>query len=183
MRALPARGICRKRRGSTSSGACLVSAGFADFPLISFHLAKAHVAGGTWIAVFYAVAMAVSGSGSLLFGRLFGSIRFRGPGLAHARRGGFRAARVSRRLLGRARRCRRLGARHGRAREHHPRRRRALDPCRPACLDVSACSPRSTARHGSPAARSWGFYTTGRSPRPSRSVSPASSRRSRFSSR
>lgn len=53
------------------AGTCLVSAGFADFPLISFHLAKADVAGGTWIAIFYAVAMAVSGSGSLLFGRLF----------------------------------------------------------------------------------------------------------------
>jgi MFS family permease len=54
-----------------NAGACLASAGFADFPLISFHLAKADVAGGTWIAIFYAVAMAVSGSGSLVFGRLF----------------------------------------------------------------------------------------------------------------
>ena len=52
-------------------GASLVAAGFADFSLIAFHFQKASVVPGMWIPVFYSVAMAVSGGGSLLFGRLF----------------------------------------------------------------------------------------------------------------
>jgi MFS family permease len=52
-------------------GAALVAAGFADYPLIAYHFGKTHVVPSDWIAIFYAVAMAVSGSGSLLFGRLF----------------------------------------------------------------------------------------------------------------
>lgn len=51
--------------------AALVAAGFADFPLIAFHFAKAAVVSRTWIPIFYAVAMATSGAGSLLFGSLF----------------------------------------------------------------------------------------------------------------
>jgi len=52
-------------------GAVLVAAGFADFPLISFHFAQVKSVPGEFIPVFYAVAMGVSGLGSLLFGRLF----------------------------------------------------------------------------------------------------------------
>lgn len=52
-------------------GAGLVAAGFADYPLIAYHLTRTQLAQGEAIAVFYAVAMAVSGAGSLLFGRLF----------------------------------------------------------------------------------------------------------------
>lgn len=52
-------------------GAALVAAGFADYPLIAFHFTRAEVMPGQSIAIFYAIAMAVSGSGSLLFGRLF----------------------------------------------------------------------------------------------------------------
>ena len=52
-------------------GAVLVAAGFADYPLIAYHFARANSVPGTWIAIFYAVAMAVSGAGSLAFGRLF----------------------------------------------------------------------------------------------------------------
>ncbi|MFZ1081306.1 MAG: MFS transporter [Candidatus Kryptoniota bacterium] len=52
-------------------GAALVAAGFADFSLIAFHFQKASVVQGMWIPIFYSVAMAVSGGGSLLFGRLF----------------------------------------------------------------------------------------------------------------
>jgi predicted MFS family arabinose efflux permease len=53
------------------TGAMLVAAGFADFPLIAYHFQQVGSVPGTWIPVFYAVAMGVSGIGSLLFGRLF----------------------------------------------------------------------------------------------------------------
>lgn len=52
-------------------GAALVAAGFADFPLIAFHFQQAATVPTTWVPLFYAVAMGVSGLGSLLFGRLF----------------------------------------------------------------------------------------------------------------
>ncbi|WP_204117431.1 MFS transporter [Paraburkholderia sp. C35] len=52
-------------------GAGLVAAGFADYPIIAFHWAREGVLGSEWIPIFYAVAMAVSGGGSLLMGRLF----------------------------------------------------------------------------------------------------------------
>jgi MFS family permease len=53
-------------------GAALVAFGFADFSLIAFqlHQGALHL-GAAWLPVFYAVAMAVGGAGSLLFGRLF----------------------------------------------------------------------------------------------------------------
>lgn len=53
------------------TGAVLVAAGFADFPLIAFHFAQASTVSSTLIPVFYAVAMGVGGIGSLVFGRLF----------------------------------------------------------------------------------------------------------------
>lgn len=57
-------------------GAALVAVGFADYPLIAYHFARAHVVPGEWIAIFYATAMAVSGTGSLVFGRLFDRFGF-----------------------------------------------------------------------------------------------------------
>jgi predicted MFS family arabinose efflux permease len=51
--------------------AAMVAAGFADFQLISFHFQQASVIKTTLIPVFYSVAMAVSGVGSLAFGKLF----------------------------------------------------------------------------------------------------------------
>jgi MFS family permease len=59
------------------AGAALVAAGFADYPIIAFHLSRAGVVTGDWIAIFYSVAMAVSGTGSLIFGRLFDRFGFR----------------------------------------------------------------------------------------------------------
>ncbi len=59
------------------AGAALVGAGFADYPLIAYHFSKSHIVPGEWIAIFYAVAMAVSGTGSLLFGRLFDRFGFK----------------------------------------------------------------------------------------------------------
>jgi MFS family permease len=52
-------------------GAILVAAGFADFSIIAFHFRQSAVVPQAWIPVFYAVAMGVSGAGSLLFGKLF----------------------------------------------------------------------------------------------------------------
>jgi MFS family permease len=53
------------------AGAALVAAGFVDYPLIAYHLTRDGVLSGSWVAAFYSVAMAVSGAGSLVFGRLF----------------------------------------------------------------------------------------------------------------
>jgi MFS family permease len=53
------------------AGAALVAAGFADFQLIAYHFEKADAINDTWIPVMYSIAMAVSGTGSLLFGRMF----------------------------------------------------------------------------------------------------------------
>ena len=58
------------------AAAAFVAAGFADYPLIAYHFRRVGVVPGDWIAVFYSVAMAVSGSGSLLFGRLFDKFGF-----------------------------------------------------------------------------------------------------------
>jgi MFS family permease len=52
-------------------GAILVAAGFADYPLIGYHFTRAETVPSKWIAIFYSVAMAVSGTGSLVLGRLF----------------------------------------------------------------------------------------------------------------
>ncbi|WP_329260309.1 MFS transporter [Actinoallomurus sp. NBC_01490] len=49
----------------------LVAAGFADFPLIAYHFQRAGIVSATLTPLFYAVAMAVSGIGSLVLGRLF----------------------------------------------------------------------------------------------------------------
>lgn len=53
------------------AGAALAAAGFADYPIIAYHLSREGIARGEWIAIFYSVAMAVSGTGSLVLGRLF----------------------------------------------------------------------------------------------------------------
>jgi MFS family permease len=58
------------------SGAALVAAGFADFPLVAFHFTQAGTVSSQYIPVFYAVAMGVSGAGSLVFGRLFDRFGF-----------------------------------------------------------------------------------------------------------
>jgi len=52
-------------------GAALAAAGFADFPLIAYHFQHAGTVTPALTPVFYAVAMAVSGTGSLVLGRVF----------------------------------------------------------------------------------------------------------------
>ncbi len=49
----------------------LVAAGFADFSLMAFHFQQAKTVPAAFVPVFYAVAMGVSGLGSLAWGRLF----------------------------------------------------------------------------------------------------------------
>jgi len=56
--------------------AALVAAGFADYPLLAFHWHRTGAVPGEWIAAFYAVAMGVSGAGSLVFGRMFDRMGF-----------------------------------------------------------------------------------------------------------
>lgn len=58
------------------AGAILVAAGFADYPLIAYHFSRAQTVPGEWIAIYYSIAMAVSGVGSLIFGRLFDRFGF-----------------------------------------------------------------------------------------------------------
>jgi MFS family permease len=58
------------------AGAALVAAGFADYPLVAYHFGRTGSVPSEWIAIFYSIAMAVSGSGSLLFGRLFDRFGF-----------------------------------------------------------------------------------------------------------
>jgi len=53
------------------AGAALVAAGYADFPLIAFHFQKTSSVPRGLVPVAYAIAMGVSGAGSLVFGRLF----------------------------------------------------------------------------------------------------------------
>jgi len=53
------------------AGAALVGAGFADFALVAYHFQKTSSVTGSWIPIFYALAMGVGGLGSLLFGRWF----------------------------------------------------------------------------------------------------------------
>ncbi len=59
------------------AGAALVAAGFADYPLIAYHWSRHAVVPAEWVAIFYSVAMAVSGTGSLVFGKLFDRFGFK----------------------------------------------------------------------------------------------------------
>lgn len=54
-----------------AASAAMVAFGFADWPLIAFHFAKAHIVLQAMVPVLYAVAMGATGVGALVFGRLF----------------------------------------------------------------------------------------------------------------
>ena len=51
--------------------AALVAAGFADFPIMAFHFQRSGAVSAADTPLFYAAAMAVSGAGSVVFGRMF----------------------------------------------------------------------------------------------------------------
>lgn len=53
-----------------------IAAGYADFPLISYHFKKAATVPDQWIPIFYAVAMGMDALAALVFGRLFDRLGF-----------------------------------------------------------------------------------------------------------
>jgi MFS family permease len=53
------------------AAAGLVAAGFADFPLIAFHLERTSVAPAQWIPVAYSLAMGVDALTAIIAGRLY----------------------------------------------------------------------------------------------------------------
>lgn len=56
------------------AGVALIALGFADFPLVAFHLQQTTVATDNQIPLLYALAMAVDAIAALVFGRLFDRI-------------------------------------------------------------------------------------------------------------
>ncbi|MBS0275189.1 MAG: MFS transporter [Proteobacteria bacterium] len=54
-----------------AASSALVAFGFADYPLIAYHFKQAGLVSDTMIPILYAVAMAASGIGALLFGIAF----------------------------------------------------------------------------------------------------------------
>jgi len=53
------------------AGAVLVAVGFADFPFMAYHLERTSDISDSWLPAFYALAMGISGTGSIIFGKLF----------------------------------------------------------------------------------------------------------------
>jgi MFS family permease len=53
------------------AGMGLIALGYADFPLIAYHFAKASVVPTAWIPILYALAMATEAVAALALGRLF----------------------------------------------------------------------------------------------------------------
>ena len=67
----------------------LIAAGFADFPLIAFHLQRTAVLPSATIPALYALAMAVDALTAFLFGLLFDRVGFRALTLAALLSSGF----------------------------------------------------------------------------------------------
>lgn len=67
----------------------LIAAGFADFPLIAFHLQREAIMPTAWIPAVYALAMAVDAGAALLFGALFDRIGYKALTLAALLSAGF----------------------------------------------------------------------------------------------
>ncbi len=53
------------------AASALVAAGYADFPLIAFHLEREGLVGATWVPLLYGLAMGVDALAALALGRLF----------------------------------------------------------------------------------------------------------------
>ena len=102
------------------AGAALAAAGFADFPLIAYHFQHAGTVTPALTPVFYAIAMAVSGAGSLILGRVFDRAGIGVLDPADRRGRPVRAAGLPRRVLGRPGGRVPVGAGDGRAGVAHP---------------------------------------------------------------
>jgi MFS family permease len=48
-----------------------IAAGFADYPLIAYHFQLRGIVDGSWIPLFYAIAMALDGAAALFFGAVY----------------------------------------------------------------------------------------------------------------
>lgn len=59
------------------AAAALIGAGFADFPLIAYHLQVAAVVSPAVVPLFYSAAMGISGLAALVLGRVFDRVGFR----------------------------------------------------------------------------------------------------------
>ncbi|MBI3678540.1 MAG: MFS transporter [Proteobacteria bacterium] len=59
-----------------AASAALIAFGFADWPLIAFHFAQAKIVSPAMVPVLYALAMAGTGAGALVFGRMFDKYGF-----------------------------------------------------------------------------------------------------------
>ncbi len=55
-------------------GVSFLAAGFADFPLISYHLAKTNLMTGSHLPLIYSLAMAIDALAALFFGKLYDRI-------------------------------------------------------------------------------------------------------------
>jgi hypothetical protein len=60
-----------------AASAALMAFGFADWPLVAYHFAQAHIVAAPVIPVLYAIAMGGSGAGALLLGRWFDTRGFK----------------------------------------------------------------------------------------------------------
>jgi MFS family permease len=61
-------------RGFETKTIKLIAAGYADWPLIAYHMSNVGMISGVWISISYAIAMAVGAGAALGFGRLFDRI-------------------------------------------------------------------------------------------------------------
>lgn len=83
------------------AAATCIAAGFADFPLIAYHLKRVSAVPEVWIPVFYAIAMGVDALAALVCGRLLdrvgmpvlvGAVLISAPFALFVFQGGFSAA-------------------------------------------------------------------------------------------
>ncbi|HXG41826.1 MAG TPA: MFS transporter [Dehalococcoidia bacterium] len=63
-------------------GSALVAAGYADFPLLAFHLQRQGEVAASWLPVLYALAMGMDALAALALGRLFDRLGLRAVALA-----------------------------------------------------------------------------------------------------
>ena len=138
---------CHGCSGCTSPAAALVAAGFADFPLIAYHFQRSGTVSAALTPVFYAAAMAVSGAGSLVFGRLFDRCGI-GMLVPLTVVGRLCAAGVPRRVLGEPGRACPCGVSAWACTSRSSRRRSPRWSPPTAGPPPTACSPASTARRG-----------------------------------
>ena len=135
-----------------AASAALVAFGFADYSLIAFHYAQAHVVSQAIVPIFYAAAMGDIGRGFASLRTLVRQKRFARAGAGIAARRCRGSARLSRRHMARAHRHACLGTFARRPRRDHECGRGADGARTRARAEPMESSPRSTASPGLSAA-------------------------------